>query len=163
MNATNTTSSNSTQSADSAGSAEKKKEKSQGFTFTDPGCRSDIRIGALLVCAAAFLWQFLGPQKAMMPMLVGVPLLLIGVPLQAMQVRKGLRPGYPWKLGVAMTIIGALMFPQQLYQERFDAAVEVVMPWIPGFLFCGIWILAWLPVARPQKDSAPRSVGSAAA
>ena len=65
--------------------SQKKKAKKEGFTFTDDGCRTELRVGALLILAAVFLWLWLGPLTSMKLFLAGVPLLnhrcpLAGVP-----------------------------------------------------------------------------------
>ena len=52
------------------------------LTFTDDGCRTELRIGALLVLVAVFVWLWLGPDIASRLALVGLPLLLVGGALQ---------------------------------------------------------------------------------
>jgi len=121
-----------------------------GFTFTDDGCRTEIRLGALLVLAGMFLWLFAGPNLSNYINLVGVVLLLIGVPLQARDARRIARPGYPWKLGLILAVLGVLMWKDLLYRERYDGPLGV-QPMAPIFLAVGVWILAWWPVAKPQK------------
>jgi len=126
-----------------------------GFAFTTDGCRSDVRIGALLVLMAVFLWLWLGPSLSSKLYLIGTPLLLFGVPMQAIQARRDGRPGYPWKLGLALGIGGALMWPDLMYRERFDQALQV-QPVAPLLTAAGAWILIWWPVARrrPVVESA---------
>ncbi len=141
-----------------------KTEPKPGFTFTDPGCRTEVRLGALLVLAAVFLWLWLGPETSSRLYMVGAPLLLIGIPIQAIQGRKG-RPGYPWKIGLAFAIGGALMWPDLRYRESIEAARHFanllpVQPVAPLLLGAGVWILAWWPYARSTR--APRSAGALA-
>jgi hypothetical protein len=128
-----------------------------GFAFTDAGCRTEVRLGGLLVLAAVFLWLFLGPAMCGRIFLVGAPLLLVGIPLQAWQGRTQGRPGYPWKLGVAFALMGAVMvlghwlgLPDLCYRERVGGPL-LVQP--IGWLLAaaGIWILAWWPVARSAR------------
>jgi uncharacterized membrane protein HdeD (DUF308 family) len=118
-----------------------------GFAFTTDGCRTDVRLGALLILMAVFLWLWLGPSWSSKLYLVGAPLLLWGVPMQALQARREGRPGYPWRLGLALGIGGALMWPDLTYRERYDAPLQV-QPVAPLLAFAGAWILAWWPVAR---------------
>ena len=117
----------------------------KGFAFTDPGCRTDIRVGALLILGAVFLWLWFGPQTSAKIYLVGAPLLLWGVPWQAWQTRQG-RPGFPWKLGLAMSLLGAAMWPGLRYQNGPGDAIEVQII-APLLTAAGIWILLWWPVA----------------
>jgi hypothetical protein len=116
-----------------------------GFTFTDGGCRTEVRLGGLLVLGAVFLWLWLGPQWATRLYLVGAPLLAIGIPWQAFDARKG-RPGYPWKLGIAFAVFAACMYPDLRYRDDVpgDIHVQTVVPLLG---VAGAWILAWWPVA----------------
>jgi hypothetical protein len=136
------------------------KKASAGFAFTDPGCRSDIRLGALLILAAVFLWLWLGPTTASRLYLLGAPLMLWGVPWQALQARRDGRPGFPWKLGLAMAIGGAVMWPDLRYREAPGAPVQV-QEVAPLLLAAGLWILAWWPIARSRRPS-PTSAGAPA-
>jgi hypothetical protein len=145
--------------APSPAPAEQKKA-SAGFAFTDPGCRSDVRLGALLILAAVFLWLWLGPTTASRLYLLGAPLMLWGVPWQALQARRDGRPGFPWKLGLAMAIGGAVMWPDLRYREAPGAAVQV-QEVAPLLLAAGLWILAWWPIARSRRQS-PTSAGAPA-
>ncbi|MBA2479811.1 MAG: hypothetical protein H0V44_04040 [Planctomycetes bacterium] len=129
------------------------KQAKPGFTFTDPGCRTEVRVGALLILAAVFLWLWLGPQTSSRLYLVGAPLLLIGIPLQAFQAASG-RPGYPWKLGLAFAILATLMWPDLRYQETLEGKVHV-QPVVPLLLAAGLWILVWWPVAHARARKAP--------
>ena len=115
------------------------------FAFTDPGCRTDIRAGALLILGAVFLWLWFGPQTSAKIYLVGAPLLLWGVPWQAIQARGG-RPGFPWKLGVAMTALGMAMWPGLRFQNGPGEPMEVQII-APLLTAAGAWILLWWPVA----------------
>lgn len=125
-----------------------------GFTFTDPGCRTEVRVGALLVIAAVFLWLWLGPVRASYLYLLGTPFLLVGVPLQAFQAPT--RPGFPWKVGLAFTLGALVMWPGLRYRDGIgDAPVHVQMI-IPLLLVAGLWILVWWPVAIARS---PRVVG----
>ncbi len=118
-----------------------------GFAFTDPGCRTEIRLGTLLVLFGVFMWGWLGPAWASPLAYLGVPLILIGVPLQVRDAKRSGRPGYPWKLAIAMGVGGLLMMPDLAYRERYDASlmfqITAVALTIPG-----VWLLAWWPVAR---------------
>lgn len=131
--------------AGAAAPAGERKAEKPGFTFTDPGCRTEVRVGALLVLAAVFLWLWLGPQTAGRLYLIGAPLLLVGIPLQALQARGG-RPGFPWKLGIAFTVGALAMWPDLRWRETVDGAVQVQTV-VPLLLAAGIWILVWWPVA----------------
>jgi len=119
--------------------------RSGGFTFTDGGCRTEVRIGGLLVLGAVFLWLWLGPQWATRLYLVGAPLLLVGIPWQVLQARQG-RPGYPWKLGLAFTLFAAAMWPDLRYRDDIPGAVDV-QTIVPLLGLAGLWILLWWPVA----------------
>jgi hypothetical protein len=137
------------------------KRKGAGFCFTDPGCRTDIRFGALLILAAVFLWLFMGPTFCSRLYLVGAPFLLWGVPMQALQARRQGRPGFPWKLGLAMAIGGAVMWPELRYREIVGGGVSV-QPVAPLLLIAGAWIVAWWPVARTgaATKSSPTVAGA---
>jgi hypothetical protein len=127
---------------------------SSGFCFTDPGCRTEVRLGALIILAAVFLWLWLGPTMSSRLYLIGAPLLLIGIPIQAIQARRDGRPGYPWKLGLAMAIGGALMWPDLRYRESPTGPVYV-QEVSPLLLAAGVWILAWWPFARSRSPDSP--------
>ena len=124
-----------------------------GFAFTTDGCRSDVRVGALLVLIAIFVWLWLGPGISSKLYLIGAPFLLWGVPMQALQARRDGRPGYPWKLGLALGVGGALMWPDLMYRERFDGPL-LWQPIAPLLLAAGVWILAWWPVAHRRAVTA---------
>jgi hypothetical protein len=111
-----------------------------------------VRLGALIILAAVFLWLWLGPTMSSRLYLLGAPLLLIGVPLQALQARRDGRPGFPWKLGLVMTIGGALMWPDLRYRETIGGAVHV-QEVAPLLLAAGLWILLWWPMARARPSS----------
>lgn len=121
--------------------------KKPGFAFTDPGCRSDVRVGSLLVLAALFLWLWFGPQTSARIFLAGIPLLLWGIPWQAIQGWRQRRPGYPWKLGLAMTAMGIATWVDLRFRETPTAAIQVqiIAPLLTG---AGAWILLWWPVSR---------------
>jgi uncharacterized membrane protein HdeD (DUF308 family) len=118
-----------------------------GFAFTDPGCRTEIRLGALLVLVGVFMWGWLGPQWASPLAWIGVPLVLVGVVLQVRDARREGRPGYPWKLGVALGVGGLLMAFDLTYRERYDGPLMLQLTVIL-LLIPGLWILGWWPVAR---------------
>jgi hypothetical protein len=125
------------------------------FCFTDPGCRTEVRLGALIILGAVFLWLFFGPTFCSRLYMVGAPLLLIGIPIQALQSRQG-RPGYPWKLGLAITLGGAFMWPDLRYREVIGGPVHV-QEIAPLLLAAGVWILAWWPVARFLSSSSQKA------
>ena len=82
--------------------------------------------------------------------LAGMALLAAGVPIQAVEARAG-RPGYPWKLGLALAGFGACM----LWDLRFrDAPGLPVQLHQTAILMAapGAWILLWWPVARRRGD-----------
>lgn len=126
------------------------------FCFTDPGCRTEVRLGALIILAAVFLWLFFGPTVCSRLYLLGAPLLLIGIPIQALQARRDGRPGYPWKVGLALTIGGALMWPDLRYRETIGGPVYV-QEIAPLLLAAGLWIMAWWPVARSRIQPATQT------
>jgi hypothetical protein len=134
------------------------KPESAAVSFTDPGCRTDLRLGALIVLGAVFLWLWWGPTASSRLYLVGALLLLWSVPLQALQARRAGRPGYPWKLGLAMAIGGAVMWPDLRFREVVGAPVQV-QEVAPLLLMAGAWILAWWPLARRPASSAPSAPG----
>ncbi len=145
----------------SAPEKKKPEDEQPGFVFTDPGCRTEVRLGALLVLAAVFLWLWWGPQNSSRLFLIGAPLLLVGVPIQALQSRRG-RPGYPWKLGLALGVGGALMWPDLRYRETPGGEI-LSQPIAPLLTFAGAWILAWWPVARVgAKPATPATVETSA-
>lgn len=121
------------------------KAKKASFAFTTDGCRSELRLGALLVLAGTFLWNFVGPTWAMRVAIVGLPLLLVGVVLQALAARRGV-PGMPWKLGIAMLILGAAMTWDFRYRDIPGGTMDVVLVG-PILAVSGIWILLWLPLS----------------
>lgn len=122
------------------------------FSFTDDGCRTEVRLGALLMLAAVFLWLFLGPSMSVKLWWLGAPLFAVGIPLQAWQARDG-RPGFPWKLGVAMALFGALMWPDVRYRQSPGGPV-MVQEVAPLLLGAGLWVLLWWPVARMRRPAA---------
>ena len=129
-------------------SEEKKKEDSKpGFTFTKDGCRTEIRVGALLLLAGIFFWLFLGPATCTKICLVGLVAILIGVPLQALDAKKYNRPGYPKLLGWIFTIGGLAMLPDLCYRESIGGPLQIQIIG-PLIVIAGVWMLAWMPVAR---------------
>jgi hypothetical protein len=127
--------------------------KKPAFTFTDPGCRTEVRLGALIVLGAVFLWLWAGPTTASKLYMGGAALLLIGIPLQALQGRTG-RPGYPWKLGLAMTALGLAMWPDLQFREVAGGPVKVQdIAWM--LAAAGTWILLWWPLSRRRLNGDP--------
>ena len=122
----------------------------KGFAFTDPGCRTDIRVGALLILAALFLWLWFGPQTSARIFLVGAPFLAWGIPLQAIQAWRQGRPGYPWKLGLAMTAMGIFTWLDLRFREVPGGPVQVQVI-APLLTAAGVWILLWWPVSRLKR------------
>ncbi len=115
-------------------------------TVTDPGCRTDVRLGGLLVMGSVFLWLFAGPSLSAKFLMLGAVLLLWGVPAQAFQARKG-RPGYPWKMGLAFALLGLAMTPDLRYREEPGGPLGIQIM-APALAVAGLWILAWWPLAR---------------
>ena len=114
------------------------------FAFTDPGCRTELRVGALLVLAGTFLWNFVGPSVAIKLAIVGAPLVLVGTVLQALGV--GGHGGFPWKLGLAMLILGGAMSYDFRYRE-VPGGPQFMLLVGPILAGTGAWIAAWWPVA----------------
>lgn len=113
--------------------------------FTLPGCRTELRIGALLVLAGTFLWNFAGPTLAIRIAVLGLPLLAAGAVLQALQARRT-PESYPWKLAVAMLVLGLPM----CWDFRFrDAPGEPVQMLLVGPILAasGAWLALWWAVA----------------
>ena len=121
--------------------------------FTEDGCRTDLRLGALLILAAVFLWWFLGPDFCSKVYLVGAPLFFFGVVMQAIQARRDGRPGYPWKLGLAMTVMGGLLWWDLTYREGplGPSGRQEIGPLTTA---AGAWLLLWWPVARRRMEDA---------
>ncbi len=115
------------------------------FTFTDDGCRSELRLGALLIAAGAFLWLFIGPTWATRLCLFGAPLLVIGSILQAVQARRGL-PGYPWKLALGFLILGVPMYFDLGYREVPGGELHRIA-YGPILAAAGAWLALWWPLA----------------
>ena len=118
-----------------------------GFAFTDSGCRSEVRFGALLIMMAVFMWLFLGPQWCAWLSVAGGVCLLIGVPWQAFESMRVQRPGYPIKLAVVFCVLGGFLLYDNRFRVRYDAAMDFhYIGWM--VLLAGLWMLAWWPVAR---------------
>lgn len=96
--------------------------------------------------AAVFFWLWLGPPTSIKVAAVGAVLLLIGVPLQAIQARTSGRPGYPWKLAVIMTVFGAFMCNDLAFRNGIGEPVRL-QEVAPMMLGSGLWMLLWLPLA----------------
>lgn len=129
-----------------------KKERKPLIVFTDDGCRSEIRLGALLILAAVFFPLFFGPALCVKIGLVGLLLVLIGVPLQALEGRGKARPGYPWKLALAFVAGGLFMVWDLLWREQISDPIRLQeLPML--CVIAGIWMLAWWPVSRPAGQA----------
>lgn len=114
--------------------------------FTLPGCRTELRLGALLVLAGTFLWNFAGPSLAMKLAVVGLPLLVVGAALQALlSARQGV-DAYPWKLAVAMLILGVPMCFDFRYRDAPGAEVQLLLVG-PILAVAGGWLALWWPVS----------------
>ena len=120
------------------------------FTFTDEGCLTGVRVGGLLVVAGAFLWQFLGPfWAASFLLLPGLILLAAGIPMQAIQGRRG-RPGFPWKLGIGLTLLAVALIPDTFYRVQPGGTLKLQITTC-YLLATGLWILLWWPLSRPRS------------
>ena len=127
--------------------------KKKSFAFTEDGCRTEVRLGGLLVAASTFLWLFAGPDLCSKFYLVGAALLLVGIPIQAIQGRGG-RPGYPWKMGLAMAVLGGAMLLDQRFREAPGGPIHVQdVSWMVAVP--GVWILLWWPISR--RAAAPEA------
>ncbi len=129
----------------------------KGFTFTDDGCRVELRLGILLVIAATFLWQFLATSAsssiAHIMAFLGLGLMLIAIPLQALDAKKYSRPGYPIKIGIIFTVMGLLMLADNMYRERWDESLHIIFPWGVLLPITGTWTLLWWPISRQAKNN----------
>ena len=119
-------------------------ESKSSLVFTEPGCRTELRVGALLVLAGTFLWNFVGPAMAIKIAIVGLPLVLVGTVLQALGV--GTKQGFPWKLGLSMLILGGAMCYDFRYRDVPGGPIAIVLVG-PLLASAGVWITAWWPVA----------------
>ena len=125
--------------------------ESTWLTFTDDGCRSEIRIGVLLVLVAVFVWLWLGPSVAIRFAAAGLPLLMIGAVLQARDAGRG-RPGYPLKLACCLLVFGLFMLPDLSYRESVAGPIH----WQPMpilLTIAGAWLLLWWPIATRRAKS----------
>lgn len=109
--------------------------------------------------ACVFLWQFLpgitngGMSICAFGWLIGALLIGVGAPIQAWQARTAGRPGFPWKLGLALVFFGGFMLWDLRYREvpsgpliLHQTALMMVSP--------GLWILLWWPLARTRPADA---------
>ena len=126
-----------------------KKPKKPSWTFTDDGCRWEVRLSLLVMLAAVFLWLFLSPPRSAPLYFIALPVFMVGVVIQAIQGRKQGRPGYPLKIGVILTAIGLLSIPGALYRETVDGPLGI-QPMVLLMLFPGIWILGCWPFSRQR-------------
>ncbi len=114
--------------------------------FTLPGCRTELRLGALLVLSGTFLWNFAGPSLAMKLAVIGLPLLVVGAALQALlSARQGV-DAYPWKLAVAMLILGVPMCFDFRYRDAPGAELQLLLVG-PILAVAGGWLALWWPVS----------------
>lgn len=134
------------------------KPKKPGFRFTGDGCLTELRLGSLLVLAGTFLWNFVGPTWAMRVILVGAPILVIGAVMQALAARRGI-PGMPWKMALAMLVLGGAMTWDFRYRSLPGGAIDVIQIG-PVLLGSGLWILLclipaqfWLRRARAEESA----------
>jgi hypothetical protein len=114
--------------------------------FTLPGCRTELRIGALFVLAGTFLWNFAGPALAMKLAILGLPLVAIGAVLQALLSAKHGVDAYPWKLAVAMLLLGVPMCWDFRYRDVPGETVQLLLVG-PILAIAGAWLALWWPVA----------------
>ena len=129
----------------------------ESLVFTDHGCRTELRAGTLLVLAAVFVWLWLGPGVSGALFMLGMPLVLIGVPLQALDSRNKGRPGYPLKLGLTLLIGGSIMWYDLLYRDAVAGALRS-QPMAPMLVMAGAWMVLWWPVSRASGTKAEASV-----
>jgi hypothetical protein len=120
------------------------------FTWTDYGCRWEVRLGFFLITGYALLVDFLGEMFSLAGMaklaLVGLAL-LIGIPIQAHQGRTQGRPGYPLLMGLVLTVLGAfLVYDLRSRTGPFDPLE--LRPAAVIILGAGLWVLAWWPYCR---------------
>ena len=114
--------------------------------FTLPGCRTELRLGALLVLAGTFLWNFAGPSLAMKLAVIGLPLLIVGAVLQALlSARQGV-DAYPWKLAAAMLMLGLPMCFDFRYRDAPGGELQLLLVG-PILALAGGWLALWWPVS----------------
>lgn len=135
--------------APAAPPADPPKPRKAWLQFTHPGCRTELRVGALLVLAGTFLWNFAGPSLAMKLALAGLPLLAIGAVLQAL---KGTQ-GYPWRLAVAMLLLGLPMCWDFRYRDLPGGPVHLLLIG-PILAVSGAWLALWWPLAARNQARA---------
>ena len=111
------------------------------LVFTEPGCRTELRVGALLVLAGTFLWNFAGPALAMKLAVLGLPLLAIGTVLQVRT-----PAAFPWRMGLAMLLLGGAMCWDFRYRDAPGTPVSMLLIG-PILASAGAWLLLWWPVA----------------
>jgi hypothetical protein len=127
-----------------------KKTKREPWTVTDDGCRTEIRVGGLLMFVGLFGWQWLiGPKWGTWLMASGALAILVGVPVQALEARRG-RPGYPWKLGIILTAFAGALLVDLTYREQVGGPL-LAHPAGWFFLGAAVWTLGWWPVARRRQ------------
>ncbi len=114
--------------------------------FTMPGCRTELRLGALLVLAGSFLWNFAGPALAMKLAVVGLPLLIIGAALQAVVTSRQGIDAYPWKLAVAMLVLGLPMCWDFRFRDAPGGPIHILLVG-PILAVAGAWLALWWPVS----------------
>lgn len=112
------------------------------WAFTHPGCRTELRLGALLVLAGTFLWNFAGPALAMRIALLGLPLLAIGAVLQALrEARRGI-DAFPGKLALAMLALGVPMCWDFRFRDGPGEPLQILLVG-PILAASGGWLLLW--------------------
>lgn len=142
---------------ESAAAKKKKREDRPMIVFTEDGCRSEIRLGALLALAAVFFPLMIGPPLCVKIMLVGLALILVGVPLQVRDARQHGRPGYPWKLGLTLALGGTFMIWDLAWKSAVGAPWQVQE--LPAMLTVGG---VWIVVGGLYLRFAPRAAGAEA-
>jgi len=113
--------------------------------FTLPGCRTELRLGALLVLAGTFLWNFVGPAVAIKIAILGLPLVLVGAITQTLAARRGV-DAYPWKMAVAMLALGVPMCFDFRYRDAPGDTVHILLVG-PFLAASGAWLAIWWPIS----------------
>lgn len=116
--------------------------------FTYPGCRTELRVGVLLLLSGTFLWNFAGPALAIKLALAGAPLLAFGAVMQAL----GTPRSYPWKLAVAMLALGLPMCWDFRFRDDPSGELQLLLvgPLLAG---AGAWLALWWLVAAMRRPA----------
>lgn len=125
--------------------------------FTHPGCRTELRVGALLVLAGTFLWNFAGPSLAVKLAIIGMPFLIVGTIIQALRGTHG----YPWRLALAMLILGLPMCWDFRYRDEPGGPLHLLLIG-PILAVAGAWLLLWWPLAARNQRRAQTATVEAA-